>query len=543
MKLTLTRRTLAAGVVAGLLATFAPLAAAHAADEPSEFPSGSDGPIYMIDGNTGDQIPAGTQIDWVPNGGVYGAASPMPTFTGNEEDLRWPVPPADAVAYRTFISNPGDERSTADWKAWGDANTLSHTEGVLWPQLSPYYQGLGAPATVKTNGGTYSLGMAYVKNNNLTVVSVYYTTINVDAGTGAWKFATPSTPTAKADTTTTVSGPASVGSGADVTLTATVAAGAGTPTGNVQFFDGTQSLGSAASVNGVATLHVSSLADGAHAIHAVYAGDSAFNASTSADFTVTVSGAPEESTLPAATLTVTKTGSAATIDLGAANNGKVVNVYGYSTPTFLGQYTVSGGTVTVNIAGLPAGEHTLAVVDTADASILGTGTITLTAAADGSPATRDIDADVAYSVDGNFKLIAPDNTNPAHLGSATLDGTGASVSTGTLGAFSVIDDRGLTKKGWDLTTDVADFTMGSETIAKSALGLQPTLSANSGPGTPVLGANQVAGAATYTSSFAQLAAGSYSPLSDFNADLTFKAPIGSAPGTYHSVLTLTLVSK
>ena len=35
------------------------------------------------------------------------------------------------------------------------------------------------------------MGIAYLKDNDSTVLSAYYTTITIDGGKGTWKFATP----------------------------------------------------------------------------------------------------------------------------------------------------------------------------------------------------------------------------------------------------------------------------------------------------------------------------------------------------------------
>ena len=150
---------------------------------------------------------------------------------------------------------------------------------------------------------------------------------------------------------------------------------------------------------------------------------------------------------------------------------------------------------------------------------------------------------IATSVDGTFALVGPDNTTPAVIGNPTLDTiTGESVSTGTLGAFAVKDDRSISKKGWTLTADVNNFVNGATSIDKKALGIAPVLVSNSGPGLPVLGTATVAGSAVYAMQFAQLAAGTYSTTTNLNANLTFRAPLGTPAGTYTSTLTLTLVS-
>jgi hypothetical protein len=539
-------RLLAAGLVTGLLATLTPMAAAHAATEPS-FPSTSAAPVYLVDGMDNIQYAAGTQMAWNAPMNVHLSAIPMPSAPADPEPMRLPAV-SGAEQFITFIASPGDESIRNNWKAYGTTFPVTANQGVLMPNVTPTSQvnGLPGQAAVKAAGGTYSLGVAYVKNNGLTVISAYFTTINVDAGTGAWKFATPTVAPAKTDTTTTVSAPAIVGAGSPVTLTASVAAGSGTPSGNVEFFDGATSLGISA-YSGTATLNTNTLSVGSHIIKAVYAGDASFNGSTSADFTIQVNDAatgPAELALVAGNaggLTATVNGALVTVNGPASLNGKLVNVFGYSSPTFLGQQSFTAGSVTVSASVLGGGDHKIALVDAADASTI-LGWVQITLAAQGGTGTRDLEADVVRSVDGEFKLIAPANATPAKIGNPTLIG-GQSVSTGTLGDFTVVDDRVITKKGWDLTTSVAEFKHGTDIIANTALGLAPKSVTNSGPGTPALGSTQIAGSAVYASKFAELAAGSYSPASKFNADLTFKAPLGSAEGTYTSTLTLTLVSK
>ena len=72
--------------------------------------------------------------------------------------------------------------------------------------------------------------------------------------------------------------------GDPVTFSTTVAPqapGAGVPTGTVEFFDGTTSLGTAPLVDGQASLTTTALARGTHEITAVYSGDGSFVASDS----------------------------------------------------------------------------------------------------------------------------------------------------------------------------------------------------------------------------------------------------------------------
>jgi len=95
----------------------------------------------------------------------------------------------------------------------------------------------------------------------------------------------------KGATTTAVFTPTGALPNSSVLLEALVFAslGVASPTGTVQFFDGTTSLGSPVKVNNeIATLTVSLLPNGSNSITAAYSGDSNFNSSTSAATSVFV---------------------------------------------------------------------------------------------------------------------------------------------------------------------------------------------------------------------------------------------------------------
>lgn len=100
-----------------------------------------------------------------------------------------------------------------------------------------------------------------------------------------------------------------------ITLTATVSAAAAS--GTVSFLDGTTALGSGSLVNGVASLAVSTLTAGSHAITAVYSGDSNFaGVSSSAlselvqDFSLSITGG-------------TATGTSQTVSAGGTATYKI----------------------------------------------------------------------------------------------------------------------------------------------------------------------------------------------------------------------------
>lgn len=96
-------------------------------------------------------------------------------------------------------------------------------------------------------------------------------------------------------TTALQAAPATITFGQSTTLTATVApqAGSGTPTGTVNFLDGSTNIGNGTlNGSGVATFSTTTLAVGTHSITAAYQGDTSFAASTSSAVPVQVNAAP-----------------------------------------------------------------------------------------------------------------------------------------------------------------------------------------------------------------------------------------------------------
>ena len=152
--------------------------------------------------------------------------------------------------------------------------------------------------------------------------------------------------------------------GDTVSFTATVAPASAT--GNVQFLDGTTSLGSVALTGGSAVIKVSTLAVGAHAIKAVYAGDTNDTPATSPILTqnvdqVATSVALASSQNPSSvgqsvtfTATVTPASATGTVQFknGAANLGAAV--------------PLSGGKASVSAPSLTVGSHSITAVYSGD---------------------------------------------------------------------------------------------------------------------------------------------------------------------------------
>jgi hypothetical protein len=127
------------------------------------------------------------------------------------------------------------------------------------------------------------------------LTAVYNGTSGITSSTSAVLALTVAPAAARAATQTLLS--ASVGSafyGQPVTITATVRStqtGALTPTGSVTFKDGSVILGTVTLVGGSATLKLSALRVGSHALTAVYNGDVRSAASTSVARALTVNQA------------------------------------------------------------------------------------------------------------------------------------------------------------------------------------------------------------------------------------------------------------
>jgi hypothetical protein len=225
-----TKVALAVGIATALISGVA-VSSAYAVES-----NGSDQAMYRYDGSTGELIASGSTV-------VFDAAS----IAGpNKTDINATFPgSADAVEVKGFISPRGSERTPSAWIASGAGGFVPGTKNVLQPSISPGTMINGNPQSVKANGGQYSIGFAFVKNNGLTIADagVVYQYITVTPGTGAYTFenqtdAAPTTPP--------------VGS-ADINLQATtIAAADGTLSLDVPA-NSTATIGNAALVNNLST--------------------------------------------------------------------------------------------------------------------------------------------------------------------------------------------------------------------------------------------------------------------------------------------------
>jgi len=180
------------GLIGALAATLvgATLTSASAAE-----PNGGAQPVYILDANDGTVIPAGTKNAFakiVVAGPLSGGSSGDPELAGERY-----VGSADATSVATFVALPGDERTPSAWKARGLSGFYPGTKDTWLPSIALSNQNLNNIQGVKAAGGEYSLGIAFMKNNGLTIADagISFTRISVTAGTGEWTFETPGTGT------------------------------------------------------------------------------------------------------------------------------------------------------------------------------------------------------------------------------------------------------------------------------------------------------------------------------------------------------------
>ncbi len=157
-------------------------------------PNGSDAALYSYDANIALVTDPSTVFTWTADN--FGS--------GNKVSYDAPTTcPTTADDAYIFVATAGNERTKAAWSAYGDSAFAPGTKDVIAATLTPGVAlTSGNYGTVKSNGGTYSLGIACTNNNGNTIVGAFYRTASITAGTGSY------TMTAVTEDTTTTPPPA-----------------------------------------------------------------------------------------------------------------------------------------------------------------------------------------------------------------------------------------------------------------------------------------------------------------------------------------------
>ncbi|PZQ90777.1 MAG: hypothetical protein DI534_06180 [Leifsonia xyli] len=521
------------GVTAVAALVLAPAFAASAAVVPTV---GSTHPVYLISDLDGTQIPPGSVLNW----GDSVLASPEPS---DEDYNSHYVSPAGTSEIRAFISPRGQEKNPNVWNAYGSIGYLAKVQLANLMLSGNTSVGQGTPSgtiAVAMAGGDYSLGLAFF--NGMQVIEADYTYItvvgNANPNLATWTFDTPAA-AATAPAMTTQPTSTSVLVGANATFTA---AASGTPAPTVQWQSAPSASSTFTDIAGAtsATLTVNNaqVANTGTQYRAVFTNSAGSVTSNIAVMTVnsTVPNEPSGSDTGKLTSPTLTEGQASFTLTGTGIAAGTYSVWAWSTPTQLPNATVaSNGDVTINIAGLAPGAHTIALTAVNSATVI--GWVTFTIPAPTFPLVSNTDLTVDVTTTNKFALEGV--ATAVNLGSAAR---GASTSA-TLPAFTVTDDRNLLP-GWDLTSKVDDFVnaaAGNDTIDKAALTVEPRKVGGTIAGIAAQ-SSYVAGASNL---FATGAANSSTPSTgtQFDAKLTFAVPTTAKAGTYTSKLTLTLASK
>jgi hypothetical protein len=448
------------------------------------------GEVYLINGDTAEDISDGAT-------GLMNRAL-VAVVTPGDTTSRFPAPPAGATGLYTFISLQGHEYIPAEWSAKSDKAILP--AGELLTDLNPGSLIIPVPSTaggpaginaVAAAGGAYSVGFAYTMNNGLATVPGGVLFYHADITAGTLATATMEVTYVEIagipSTTSLAVSPTSGNETTQFTLTATVAPSGAA--GDVEFFDGTTSLGSATLAGGVAVLGPMTLTAASHSLTAVYEGDATYDASTSPAVSLNVAGQPQ-STITTVTATSATGEALKPVEISAAVTAANSTIPtgtvaftgsldgGLAQP--LGSAPVDGtGVASITKSNLVAGSWVIT------ASFTGTGVyqgstdntdaaleLVSVGATDASNVLVEIPA-------GALTITTPYKSgNPLDLGTAVLDDASATYSASAPFGDSAdieqtikITDTRAANPGFTAQVVSGDFVSGGNTFSGSYAGL------------------------------------------------------------------------
>src|SRR5207249_3916572 len=241
--------------------------------------------------------------------------------------------------------------------------------------------------------------------------------------------------------------------GQAVTLNASVTSPGGVPTGSVTFMDGATTLGTAALVNGSASISVSTLTAGSHPLTAIYAETAAFFGSTSAVVTQVVNIPTTTSLASAPNPSVT--GQAVTLSATVTSAGGIPTgtVTFRDGATVLGTATLVNGSASLSISTLAVGSHPLTAAYGGSATFAASTSAAVNQVVNAGNSTTSLTATPNPSITGQavtltatVSAVAPATGVPTGtvtfrdgvtvLGTATLVNGSASISISTLAVGS-----------------------------------------------------------------------------------------------------------
>jgi hypothetical protein len=247
------------------------------------------------------------------------------------------------------------------------------------------------------------------------------------------------------------------------------------PTGSVEFYEGTTSLGTGTLTAGVATLALpADFAVGSHDVTAVYAGDAGFLTSGSAASTLTVVKATPVVTLTSS-LNPSTFGDSVTFSVStAANQVEVAAVPAlpsgpvsfFDGATLLGTGTLnSAGSTTFTTSALHAGSHSLKATYPGDANYVGADSSVLTQAVAKKSVTATVTASDKTYDGARTASVDSCTLQPSASGvSCDLTAAAAQFDTADAGAGKTVTVTGLALAG----SAAADYALASTTATTTA---------------------------------------------------------------------------
>ncbi len=247
-----------------------------------------------------------------------------------------------------------------------------------------------------------------------------------------------------------------------VTFTATVTAATGTPSGSVNFLDGTTLLGTGTlNASGVAKLTLSTLAVGGHSVSAAYTGVSGFSASTSSTVLQTVTQASSSTSLAASAnpavvgQSVTFTATVASVSPSIGTPGGTVTFNDGA--TVLGTATLSAGAATFTTSTLAIGSHSITVSYAGNSNYSSSASAPLTSTTNQAATTTSL---------ASSKNPAAPGTSVTFTATISVTGPGGGKPDGNVDFY---DGATLLGSGAVNTSGIASFsttalTLGSHSI-------------------------------------------------------------------------------
>ncbi len=381
----------------------------------------------------------------------------------------------------------------------------------------------------------------------------------------------------QAGTTTNLSAsPSSTTVGLPVTLTATIAVvapGAGTPTGSVQFFVGTTSLGTANLSGNTAILPTTTLPVGTDSLTAQYLGDPNFTGSTSSAVTVTVKAGIATTTSLTTSLNPSVYGQAvtftATVAPSSGSGTPTGSVTFYAGSTVLGTATVSSKKASLKTTSVPVGSQAITAVYSGDTNYAPSTSAALTQTVNQDSTTSTVKSSANPSVYGQsvtytatVKAASPGSGTPTgtvmfydgstDLGSGTLSSGTATFSTTFVGVgaqsitavysgdsnFTTSTSAALTQTVNQDGTTTAVVSSVNPSVYGQAITFTATVSPKSpGSGTPtgtitfsqgstVLGTATLSGGSASFTTSSPLAVGDPTIKASYGGDTNFQTSTG-----------------